>query len=346
MRLVLLLIFIDCCLGAHAATICVQEGDTVGLQAALTTAAGNGQDDVIELQAGQYPIGGNVLFSYNPAGEHNDLTIEGGYFANAADPCGVHSPWPDATATVLDGGLFDLQMGSGTSTGSLTLRGLTIENTLSTSVSAPPIQIYGGNSQSSDITIENVWFAGNVSTGNTAIEISASQGALQIHDSLFTSNGSFAGAPIRLEVAQPTGSGYVAVINSTFTDNAGGRITISAQYPTIAANDIFWGNGSSDVYFVYPQSTFLANSDFGNLDDANGTQAGNLLSVDPLFRPNFALSDFSPLRDAGDPGGFLFVLGQYDLVGNLRTYGAKPDMGAYENTQALFASGFDFQLPF
>ena len=80
-----------------------------------------------------------------------------------------------------------------------------------------------------------------------------------------------------------------------------------------------------------------------------GTLAANLLSVDPLFKSaneSYALGDLSPLRDAGDLGGLFFVLDPYDLVGNVRTYGAKPDIGASEIQDVIFANGADFQLPF
>lgn len=346
----LALLLVDCCFNVHAATICVQAGDNVGLQNALDTAATNGEDDLIELQAGLFPMSGNFLLHYNPANVSTDLTIEGGYGADAGGPCALHPSSPNASATVLDGGLLYLHMGQFGSTGSLTLRGLTITNTFSSSLTIPPVLIGGGAGPTDSVTIENVWFSGNVSTGNTAIELTTGLGPLSIHDSLFTSNGSFARDPIEVIGTQQTSQRCVEVINSTFTDNAGDPMVISADCPTIIANDIFWGNGgTSDIAFAYPQDAVIGNSDFGHLSDTTGTSASNLLSVDPMFRNGelyYTLSDFSPLREAGDPGGFLFALGDYDVIGNPRINGARPDIGAYETWDVIFAHNFDFQPPF
>ena len=76
---------------AMAADICVS--DAAGLQAALTTAAGNGQDDTIRIVQGTY-VGS---FIYSSLTEAYDLAIEGGYTAGCA------SRVVDPANTVLDG---------------------------------------------------------------------------------------------------------------------------------------------------------------------------------------------------------------------------------------------------
>src|ERR1700754_4123298 len=75
---------------ARAATFCITAGDIAGLQSTLATASSNGEDDVIELQAGQYSMPSNFLLHYDASPtEHHDLTIQGGYGDNLGNPCGT-----------------------------------------------------------------------------------------------------------------------------------------------------------------------------------------------------------------------------------------------------------------
>ena len=54
---------------------------------------------------------------------------------------------------------------------------------------------------------------------------------------------------------------------------------------------------------------------------------------------NYRLSSASPLRNAGVIGAYPF--GALDLDGNQRIYGPEVDIGAYENTVAIFGNGFE-----
>ena len=330
-----------------AAMICVQAGDYVGLQNALATAANNGDDDVIMLQAGQYAMPSTFVLDYEPSTEHHDLTIEGGFVEGGGNPCS--SRVQDARATVLHQGLLRLKM-LGAATGSITLNGLTVENAFSADANNAPVQIFGGASLSSNVHIDNVMFAGNTSSATSAIYAFANLGALHIHNSLFASNASFSTTnAVRLGTLQVSNAFCAEIINSTFAGNvaSAGGAEILGQCTTMAVNDIFWGNpNGNDVYFAFPQSTLLSNDDFFDLNEASNTESFDLLSIDPLFNLDFSLQDLSPLRDAGDPGGFLYTPGVLDLVGNPRVHGSKPDIGAYEITEIIFANGFDFQLPF
>jgi parallel beta-helix repeat protein len=74
-----------------AAEYCVS--NVAELQSALTSAAGNGGDDLIKIQQGNYI--GNFVYAST---QSNSVTIEGGYAAGCA------SRLVDATNTVLDGG--------------------------------------------------------------------------------------------------------------------------------------------------------------------------------------------------------------------------------------------------
>lgn len=213
----------------------------------------------------------------------------------------------------------------------------------------PPVEIFGGADAASNVVMNNVMFLGNVSLSNAAVYAFANQGALKVHDSLFALNGSSAGMnPIRLGRLQTGASACMEIINSTFSDNdsTAEGVDVDAQCPTIVANDIFWRNLSGDLHLAFPQSGILGNVDLGDPTEAANANVSNIVSADPMFEPDYSLHDLSPLRNLGDPGGFLFALGQYDVIGNARTYGARPDIGAFEIQDVIFAHAFDFQPPF
>jgi len=75
---------------AFSATFCVS--DAVEFQAALTTSASNGEDDVVQIEQGTYV--GNFVYAST---ESNGVTIEGGY------TIGCTSQLVDPVNTVLDG---------------------------------------------------------------------------------------------------------------------------------------------------------------------------------------------------------------------------------------------------
>ena len=76
------------------ATFCVN--DEAELKAALTTAASNGEDDIIQIIQGTY--NGNFVYAST---EENSLTVEGGYTEDCA------SRTIDPANTISDGGRID-----------------------------------------------------------------------------------------------------------------------------------------------------------------------------------------------------------------------------------------------
>lgn len=336
---------------ARAATVtCITAGDTPGLQAALATASNNNDDDVIELQAGLYVMPMDFPLSYSASAEAHSLTIEGGYSGNMAGPCGAPPTTPDARQTVLYGGTLYVHMAY---TGSFTLKSITVENTFSTDPTFSPVEIGGYIDFTGNVTIQHAMFLNNSSTAKSAVYIFAAKGTLTVQDSVFANNqsSSVTESPVHMGSLSSGGGVCALIINSTFAGNSSAAAAALDVYASmciaIAANDIFWDAAPAGVHFEYPQWTYLGNDDFFDLSEAaNAAQTTALLSVDPMFYSDFSLHDLSPLRNLGDPGGFLFALGQYDVIGNPRTYGAKPDIGAFEIQDVIFAHGFDFQPPF
>ena len=67
-------------LSIHANTFCVS--DATGLQTALTTASGNGEDDTVQIEQGTY-VGSFIYTSL----EAFNLTVEGGYLSECDETC-------------------------------------------------------------------------------------------------------------------------------------------------------------------------------------------------------------------------------------------------------------------
>ncbi len=331
---------------ASAATVaCITAGDTAGLQAALAAAESNNDDDVIELQAGEYSMPINLPLSYSATNETHNLTIEGGYGDSMGNPCGASPATPDARQTVLNGGTLYVHMAGA---GSFAMRSVTVQNTFSTDPTFPPVYIGGYIDFTGTVTIQHAMFLGNASTAKSAVYIFAAMGSLTVQDSLFATNetASATESPVHLGSLSTAGGVCAVITSSTFAGNssgvAAGLDVYASMCIAVAANDIFWGSPLDAVRFEYPAWTYLANDDLDDLAEAaNAAQATGVVSLDPMFYPDFSLHDLSPLRDMGTPGGFIFNLEPYDVAGNPRVYGDNPDIGAFETHDIIFADGFE-----
>ena len=87
-NIILLIVFL-LPLVSHAETFCVS--DATGLQTALTTASGNGEDDTVQIEQGTYV--GSFIYASTEA---FNLTVEGGYTSSCS------SRVVDPVNTVLD----------------------------------------------------------------------------------------------------------------------------------------------------------------------------------------------------------------------------------------------------
>lgn len=338
---ILLLVSLVTSISTHlqAAEICVIAGDVAGLQAALDVAAHNNEDDVLMLQTGYFDVPSSVELTYYPTDQH-DLTIAGGYREFQNDPCGGLIS-NDARLTTIHGGkTIHLYLPIGA--GSISVRTLTIAGVFDPS-SATAVSIAGADNTSGSVRVSNAVFSGNVSVASVAIFLSSASSVL-VENSLFYGNATLSGMPsITATVYRQDSAFCMGIIHATFVDNVSTSRNVRIENDSCRAllvNDIFWGNPGGDLDLA--SSADAANLDLAEISDLDGATISDVLTLNPLFNADYSLSDFSPLRDAGLTGGFVFENGNFDVFGNPRTQNDRPDIGAIEISDVIFAHPFDW----
>jgi len=148
------------------------------------------------------------------------------------------------------------------------------------------------------------------------------------------------------------------LINVTIKDNSadfGGGIYCREDSNPVLINSILWNNSPQEIHFSEynaPNLITISYSDIqggeaGIVTNSNGTinWLEENLDEDPLFVGSgdhpFMLQDLSPCVNAGIPDTTGLNLSEYDLAGNLRVYGGRIDMGAYENQNVIVGTDED-----
>lgn len=335
----------SCCFSAAtpaaAEIFCV---DTeASLQAALDTAADNGEADAIRIRSGTIALGTGLYYS-TMGGDHEPLSVRGGYAPGCSGRRG--STWLDGQGKVRVLNLF-LAGADAVFLYNLNLMGGDSGESLGGNLSAIMNDPTGG----AILLLENsrVMFGSSGAAGAGASV--SGWGWVVLRNNLFLGNmGSTAPA---LSIGF---DGIAHVTSNTITGNiASGGGGFAAYAYTVTAsphfwfsNNILWGNDvpNEDLYLIGPGQFDLIHNNIGSVTDIDlGSESGGNLSVDPQFadcglfcfeRP---LLRSSPLVDAGrddPPEG----LSAHDLFGVDRTVGAHVDIGAYE-LERLFADGFE-----
>jgi uncharacterized repeat protein (TIGR01451 family) len=307
------------------------------LQAALTTAAGNRQDDVIEVAAGTYPLSSTLTYAQDFS---ESLTIVG------ADPA----------TTIIDGGgavqVMSILAGGAIEVRNLTFRsgrnngpggglyaysfGAGIKVLNSRFVENSAISNGGGLwartklAASGNVVVEDSLFEGNraqgeVSAGGGAYIRVPSDAVVGITDSRFVGNVTTgAGGGLRIEGPGPIdilpAAGRAVLTRTDFVGNSAG---LSANWPgggaSIAASEMnlldleLYDNRASEgggLYLQHFTRLYVTNSVFkGN--DATLGNGGGLATADVLFATVdlFHNTLFGNRADGTGGGAFLFVPG-------------------------------------
>jgi hypothetical protein len=313
---------------ADAATVCVSTAN--GIQSALNIAAANGQDDVIAIVGGSYPLSTKLTFNSTEA---HSLALVGGWNAGCTINTGM--------ATTLNGQHAVQLLEASNSNGSIEVSLITfVAGTASNAI------VYVSSNIGSAIVDRNI-FVGNRSLEDIgALTVYVGGGGVRVRENLVVANrGGLLGG---IFVSQESGESYITgntiVSNTSDAEGVGGGLFISGGHFTIS-NNIIWNNaGATGSDFSTQAAHSRFNNDIGlvGIGAAPDQMIGEQY-VDPQFASCgflcFELAWDSPLVDAGvdaPAAGQLSV----DLVGKPRKLGAHVDIGAYEN-EVIFVDGFE-----
>lgn len=254
----------------RAAVFCV--ADATDLQAALTTAASNGEDDQIQIVQGTYV--GNFVYASTQA---NDLAVQGGWTA------GCTSREIDPTNTVLDGNQTGtvLVLSAPDVTADLLLHGVTLRNGLQ-SGSGGGLRVQAG--RPSMVTVaSNIVQDNHASYNGGGVFVSGYSGVAITNNTIQGNSASSGGGGVH--VYSVLASNIIAFTNNTIHGNiasySGGGVYVNSFSNTVIAfinnsiqgNNVSQGNGGGA--YIYSESsnhtnTFINNSIQGNSASQRG----------------------------------------------------------------------------
>jgi hypothetical protein len=337
----------------QAAEFCV--GTSAQLQQAFMTAASNGEADTIKIEVGTYAsTGGAVAFAYSTA-QNFTLIVSGGHVSNPPQMCVRQLDQPGAT--VLSGSdvrqVLKLNGSPGT-IGGLSLSNLTIRDGFS-SQSGAGLDIGGGAGFTGNVLVSRVIVERNVGTeigGGMKVN---TEGIANIRNNLFLLNRC---AVTNCAISATINAASPATTRAFFGNNTivGNQCTSGASCTATGArfggsaralfyNNVFAANSNGDLD-LFSMSGGSVDLYYNNVVSITGTapniSVGNIAFANPQFvdllNDDFRPTLGSPLRNAGTDE---FVLQSIDLAGMPRINENRVDIGAYENSDRIFADAFD-----
>lgn len=340
---------------AGAAVFCV--ATNTELQQAFMVAASNGEADTIQIEAGTYTGTSAVAFAYS-TNQNSSLSVSGGWTSNPPDQLCVRQ-LQSPRATVLSGSdarqVLKLSGASGSS-GTLSLSNLTITDGF-TSQQGAGLSIGGGGGFLGNIVVTRVIMERNTSTTFGGGMSLYTEGVVNVRNNLFLLNRcsqancaftSTVNATSPASTRAFFGSNTVvgnACTSGASCSNGGARFGGSAR--AVFYNNVFAANIASDIALAsFSGGTVdLYYNNYVSLSGSAPSQVvGNIAYANPgfvdLLNDDLRPTLDSPLRNAGTED---FVLSSTDLAGEARINEARVDIGAYENSDRIFADAFELQ---
>ena len=299
----------------------------------------------IKLEQGTYNIDAGL--DQRGPGEHGccgssgynaGLVIKGGYKPNTG--CDENQRSLDASLTVLEGsgGGFFLWFN-----GPMTVSVLTFRNYLDTN----GVTLFGLTGTDNPLTLTHV-----IGFGNERMEMDGSSVSAQ--DVLVYKQPISAQAALNLTATDSA----VTATHLTIVGNGGAGLSVFDQYqgnkPISIFNSVFWANKQGDIVgydandnsgvFVTASIAKVSTSP-GDADFIPGNHLLDVFETDPLFHDS-ANDDFTLETNALSPSpainaGTSAVIGgepATDIMGNPRTIGGVPDLGAFESPNSFYAT--------
>jgi hypothetical protein len=314
---------------ADAATFCARNANE--LRTALSTAASNGQADVINIARGTYLSNKAARFRYQSS-EPYGLHLKGGWTL-VSNICTFMSY--DARATILDGDrqsqVLQIVTTSQYDIVPITVEGMTLRNGYATdSQHAGGLSISGVMHSAPTVTVDRVIVHDNESTlmNQPAVYLESPDHFVRFSNSIVRNNVTFNDAAVRV-FSNYGGSSLtgLTVLNNTRGGFAG-SVVFGGSAGGMLAQSLVWGNtggaGDLDVYGV----SYWYNR-YGTITSVPAIGLGNAAIANPMLlsptepRPLAT----SPLRDAAstDTG-----VDNRDVFGLARHLGVSIDIGAAE----------------
>lgn len=296
------------------------------LQNALTTAAGDGADNIIFVTNGYYETSSTL--TYNSA-DNNSLTIE-------PEPNMVST---NITLDSLGGGRF-MNIALNGSLGNVTVSGLTFRRNCGNS-SIGALRIAGATG--GNIMVSDCQFQSETNDEGMGLEIAAGQN-LTIFNCNFVGYNSYGGN------SEPNGDGiYVSGVSGT---NALYNNTISGNYEGFGAyilagavltvtNNLFAANSYSGLYFNPSPGSDIAQATVqGNVFNGNADAGADIGNFDTLNLGQNLFEENSGYEAGGaEVSGFNLTAVGNTFTGNYGYYGAG---GLYSSSYTNIVSGNTF----
>jgi len=280
---------------------------------ALSTAAANSADDIIQVVMGTYT--GNFFYQST---EGYSITLEGGYTA----ACSSREVNP--ANTVLDGGNTGgvILLENVTNGGDIGVDGFTIRNGNQTDNSGGGIYTASASDSGS---AGNVLLTNNIITGNTATQYQAGgvfarsisntgqAGTVTLINNIIAGNSAPLGWGGGVNISSESNSfpgNTVTLVNNTITgntaaNNGGGALIYKDANTLHCYNNIIWGNTAAtadDIYVGGGGTNYGYNNDYHEMTGSWNGGSDDNIDVDPLFvgGGDYHLRSASPCIDRGE----------------------------------------------
>ena len=323
-------------------------------QAALTNAAANGQDDVVNVAAGSYNLTSTLQYSsvenyalvINGAGR--DTTILNG--GDGVRILSITTNLPNANVTLQDLGF---QHGATTESGgglqiSVTSASITINNCLVSNCTATGGDSVGGGANltadTGNITVTASIFRENTSSGNVGgLFTGTNSGIINLTNCTFDSNGvlNSGGSPYFGDgggaMLYSDGTSQINIRGNTFTNNVasggdnpdgggmmvyplGAASTVTMENNTFTNNRAGLGGGGCDVQLNAGGAVIFGNNTFTGNQATIGSGAGAMIYLDHGSL-SFTNNSFTNNQCGENGGGIVIQMGSgtATLAGNAFT---------------------------
>ncbi|WP_395372994.1 hypothetical protein [Marinicella sp. W31] len=353
---------------SRAEVFCVADGNSQDLQAALTAAQDNNQDNVIKIAIGEYVTPNNGFRYVQSKLQNGNLEITGGWSASGNDPCAEQLA-ENTLNTILDGQSQNRVLRIFTSNDTqVKISNLIIANGKVANSSGGGLAILtpSVDTPAATFKIENNLFINNEAEFGGAISV-LNANKTYVQNNLVVGNNATEEGSIFAFAGENAAGIYFTnntVVNNTSDTASGGALIRIAESNALIANNLLWNNDNVDLKFdaVIKGSLYIENNNIGVRTQTGSAIVSDLnnFSLPPRLEGGFL--DFtplaiSPLVNQGTVSPCVRIVcskpipfeddwfpGETDVFGNPRIQNGGIDIGAFESPHEpdlIFMNGYE-----